>query len=122
MSWPVHPTMMGRAARRPGTGACHNLASGGEIERSVAIVASWARYAEGVDERGEPIQVVDRLREPLMAAVHRWQDAPLAFVATRDVFGDLVNDQRFVTVYTAVLASLHDKGARATLEDLTTRG
>jgi len=38
------------------------------------------------------------------------------------VFGDLVNDQRFVTVYTAVLASLHDKGARATLEDLTTRG
>ncbi len=100
----------------------HNLASGGEIERSVAIVASWARYAEGVDERGEPIQVVDRLREPLVAAARRWQDAPLAFVATRDVFGDLVDDQRFVTVYTAVLGSLHDKGARATLEDLTTRG
>jgi len=91
----------------------------------VAIVASWARwarYAEGVDERGEPIQVVDRLREPLMAAAHRWQNAPLAFVATRDVFSDLVDDQRFVTVYTAVLASLHDKGARAKLQDLTTRG
>ncbi len=99
----------------------HNLASGGEIERSVAIVASWARYAEGVDEHGEPITVVDRLREPLMAAAHQWQNAPLAFVATRDVFGDLVDDQRFVTVYSDVLASLHDKGARATLEALASR-
>ena len=26
------------------------------------VVASWARYAEGVDEQGEPIEVVDRLR------------------------------------------------------------
>ena len=65
--------------------------------------------------------MVDRLREPLMAAAHQWQNAPLAFVATRDVFGDLVDDQRFVTVYTAVLASLHDKGARATLEELASR-
>ena len=37
------------------------LATGGEIRRSAAVVASWARYAEGVDEEGEPIEVVDRL-------------------------------------------------------------
>ena len=37
------------------------LATGGEIRRSAAVVASWARYAEGVDEQGEPIEVVDRL-------------------------------------------------------------
>ena len=36
------------------------LESGGEITRSAAIVASWARYAEGVDEEGEPIEIVDR--------------------------------------------------------------
>src|SRR5919107_1433762 len=45
----------------------HNLATGGEIRRSVAVVASWARYAEGVDEQGQPIEVVDRLRDRLMA-------------------------------------------------------
>src|SRR5664280_1863480 len=32
----------------------HNVA-GGEIRRSAAVVASWARYAEGVDEQGQPI-------------------------------------------------------------------
>ena len=28
---------------------------------------SWARYAEGVDEQGEPIEVVDRLKDAVMA-------------------------------------------------------
>ena len=36
-------------------------AAGGEVRCSAAVVASWARYAEGVDEQGEPIEVVDRL-------------------------------------------------------------
>src|SRR5689334_23737963 len=42
-----------------------NLATGGEIRRSAAIVASWARYAEGVDEEGRPIEVVDQLKDEL---------------------------------------------------------
>lgn len=31
-----------------------NLANGGEVARSTAIVACWARYAEGIDENGDP--------------------------------------------------------------------
>ena len=46
----------------------HNLENGGEIERSALVVASWARYAEGVDEQGEPIEVVDQLKDRVMAA------------------------------------------------------
>ena len=38
-----------------------------EIDRSARSWPSWARYAEGVDEQGEPIDVVDRLRDKLMA-------------------------------------------------------
>lgn len=96
----------------------HNLANGGEILRSVAVVASWARYAEGVDEQGRPIEVVDPLRDVLQEAARRQRDDPLAFVANRDVFGDLVEDERFVSTYRSVLSSLHTRGARATLEDL----
>ncbi|GIF25912.1 mannitol 2-dehydrogenase [Actinoplanes tereljensis] len=96
----------------------HNLDTGGDIVLSTAIVASWARYDEGVDEQGQPIEVVDRLREPLMAAAKKQQDEPLAFIANREVFGDLVDSERFVSAYTSVLAGLHHKGARATLEDL----
>jgi mannitol 2-dehydrogenase len=96
----------------------HNLASGGEIERSTAVVASWARYAEGVDEQGRPIEVVDRIRDRLMANAGRQHDDPLAFIADREVFGDLVDNERFVSAYRSALASLHAKGARATLESL----
>jgi mannitol 2-dehydrogenase len=96
----------------------HNLASGGEIHRAAAVVASWARYAEGVDEQGAPIDVVDPLREVLMANAQRQREEPLAFIANRQVFGDLVDNDRFVAAYRRTLASLHTHGARATLERL----
>jgi mannitol 2-dehydrogenase len=94
------------------------LATGGEIRRSAAVVASWARYAEGVDEAGEPIEVVDRLRDSLEQLARRQRNDPDAFIANRDVFGDLANDKRFVTAYRSALSSLHQRGARATLESL----
>ena len=95
-----------------------NLDAGGEIHRSAAIVASWARYAEGTDEQGAVIDVVDRLREPLMAAAARNREDPLAFVSQPELFGDLASNERFVQAYTQALASLHDAGARATVENL----
>ena len=94
------------------------LATGGEIRRSAGVVASWARYAEGVDEAGQPIEVVDRLRDSLEQLARRQRDDPDAFIANRDVFGDLANDNRFVTAYRSALSSLHQRGARATLESL----
>jgi mannitol 2-dehydrogenase len=96
----------------------HNLESGGEILRSAAVVASWARYAEAVDEQGRPIQVVDRLADQLTATAKRQHDEPLAFIQNRDLFGDLADNERFVSAYRSALASLHEKGARATLENL----
>ena len=92
------------------------LEAGGPIERSAAVVASWARYAEGVDEQGEPIEVVDRQRDGLVAIAGRQREEPDAFIANRELFGDLVDDARFVAAYRTALGSLHERGARATLE------
>ncbi len=94
------------------------LADDGEVARSAAIVASWARYAEGVDEQGAPIDVVDRQRERVMALASRQREDPLAFIANGDLFGDLIEHERFVSAYTSALRSLHERGARATLEAL----
>ena len=44
-----------------------NLESGGPISHTTAIVAGWARYAEGVDEHGQPIEIVDRLADQVTA-------------------------------------------------------
>jgi mannitol 2-dehydrogenase len=94
------------------------LEAGGPIEHSAAVVASWARYAEGVDEQGEPIEVVDRLRDRLVAIARRQREDPDAFIANRELFGDLVDDPRFVAAYRSALRSLHERGARATLESI----
>ncbi|MGH3358676.1 MAG: mannitol dehydrogenase family protein [Nocardioidaceae bacterium] len=98
------------------------LANDRPVRLSAAIVASWARYAEGVDERGEPITVVDRLAESLVPTARRQREEPTAFIENRDVFGDLVDDARFVGPYLQTLHSLHTVGARATLESLMAGG
>jgi mannitol 2-dehydrogenase len=95
-----------------------NLDKGGEIERSALVVASWARYAEGVDEQGQPIQVVDQLKDRVMAAAARQQDDPLAFIRDEQLFGDLATNERFAEAYSRWLDSLHQVGARVTLERL----
>ena len=73
------------------------LASGGEIDCSAAIVASWARYAEGLDEQGEPITVVDPLRDELVAIALTQRQDPLAFIRNERLFGDLVESERFTS-------------------------
>jgi mannitol 2-dehydrogenase len=95
-----------------------NLASGREIVRAVAIVASWARYAEGFDEHGRPIEVQDTLRDDLMARAREQSDDPLAFVRNRQLFGDLVDHPVFARHYEDCLKSFHSVGARRTLENL----
>lgn len=96
------------------------LRAGGDVTRSAAIVASWARYAEGVDERGEPIEVVDRLADELTARARTQRDGdPLAFLRDPTLFGSLVDEPRFTEPYLAALGSLHRVGAHATLEALT---
>jgi mannitol 2-dehydrogenase len=98
------------------------LSRGDDIARSAAIVASWARYAEGVDEQGRPIEVVDRQRERLMALAARQREDPLAFIGNRELFGDLIEHERFVSAYLTALCSLHERGARRTLQSLVDSG
>ncbi|KZF09939.1 mannitol dehydrogenase [Rhodococcus sp. EPR-157] len=95
-----------------------NLESGGEIALSTAVVASWARYAEAVDEQGQPIEIVDQLKDSLVPLARTQHENPTAFIAHRAVFGDLIDNERFVAEYTKQLESLHLNGARATLQSL----
>jgi mannitol 2-dehydrogenase len=95
-----------------------NLAAGRDVTLSAAVVAAWARYAEGVDEQGERIEVVDRLADRLTTVARTQHDDPLAFVRADDLFGDLAAHPRFTTPYLEALGDLHTVGARALLERL----
>ena len=92
------------------------LEQGGPIRRASLVVAAWARYAEGTDEEGETIEIVDRRKDAVMKRAAEQSQDQLAFLRDPDLFGDLVDDERFTKEYAAALESLHEHGARATLE------
>ena len=95
------------------------LAAGRSFTRSTAVVASWARYAEGTDENGAPHEIDDDLAPQLHAAARRQRRHRTAFVEdNRAVFGDLAGDPRFTAVYSSILTALLDHGVRKTLSDL----
>ena len=89
---------------------------------SAAIVASWARYAEAVDERGEEIVVVDPLAEELVPLAQTQRVEPTAFIGNSRLFGDLADDPRFREPYLAALSRLHGYGSRATVAWLVDEG
>ena len=95
-----------------------NLVTGAPIQLASATVASWARYAEGIDEGGEPIEVVDQLADSLVPLARSQRTHPTAFIENTAVFGDLAREARFVQAYRWALDSLHRHGARATLQAL----
>lgn len=100
----------------------HDLAAGIPVPYSAAIVASWARYAEGVDEAGEPIEIVDRLRDTLVPIAQSQRTNPTAFIENRALFGDLADDPAFREPYLETLAVLHTEGAGAALDRLLAKG
>ena len=93
--------------------------AGGEIDAAPRWSSPrWARYAEGVDEQGEPIEVVDRLqgrgdgRGP-RAQARRPAGVPRATATCSATWSTTSGSP---TAYVAALDSLHEHGARATLE------
>jgi len=87
------------------------LAAGASVDRLALVVASWARYAEGTDEAGASIDVVDRRRAAVTAAAREG-----AFLEQRELFGDLAEQPAFASAFQAHLESLRTVGARATLQ------
>ena len=99
-----------------------NIAAARPVPLSAAICAAWARYAEGTDEQGAPIEIVDRIAdERHAAALAQLEEGgdPLAFVRNRDLFGDIADQPQFTEPYLVALELLHTHGAAATLRALT---
>jgi mannitol 2-dehydrogenase len=94
------------------------LETGGEIRRTAAVVAGWARYAEGIDDRGNAIDVLDRAQPALSERARRQRADPRSFVGRAELFGGLATDETFLGAYDAARALLVERGARATVEAL----
>jgi mannitol 2-dehydrogenase len=95
------------------------LDAGGPIERAATALAFWARYAQGSDVHGEPINVVDHRRDDVMAAAQRDLDEPGSFLDQPAVFADLGQNTRLRQAFAEAVAVVREAGVPAALSRIT---
>ena len=78
-------------------------------------VAGWMRYLQGVDERGNEISIADRQAGELRARANEGGKNPRPLLSLRGVFGDLGQNETFVSELAAALHELDARGAKATV-------
>lgn len=92
------------------------LALGGSTRRLALVVASWCRYAQGKDERGDAIVMDDPMAETLSASARADGRDGSVFLGLHEIFGDLGQSAIFAGQVSKALRCLEDQGVMATLK------
>jgi mannitol-1-phosphate/altronate dehydrogenase len=90
-------------------------AAGSPYRLLTLATAGWFRYLFGVDEHGAPIPIQDQMVDQLRALAAEGKDDPHPLLRMHSLFGDLAQDEGFVTSLQEALRMLYAEGARATL-------
>ncbi|MFQ1000961.1 mannitol dehydrogenase family protein [Modestobacter sp. SSW1-42] len=91
------------------------LAEGRPHALLTLAVAGWARYLQGVDETGRPLEVQDARAGRLQELARAGGTDPRPLLSERTLFGDLADDEGFVARLQSALEQLTRDGVRATL-------
>lgn len=91
------------------------LHRGSAIDGLALASAFWCRYCAGVTDSGAAIAPNDTDWRRLTARAIAARTDPAAWLAMRDLFGDLGDHPRYVTAFTAALTRIWRDGTRATL-------
>ena len=93
------------------------LKAGASIGGLALVSAMWCRYCYGETESGKTIPPNDPSWERLQAAAKPARSDPSAFLAMRDIFGDLSRNSSYIGAFSTALARLWERGVRATLAE-----
>ncbi len=93
------------------------LAAGASVRGLALVSALWCRYCTGESESGKTIPPNDPSWDRLQAAAKPARNDPQAFLAMRDIFGELADNRIYVEAFSGALASLWSNGVRATIAD-----
>ncbi len=94
------------------------LDRGGATGLLTLVVASWIFYfSKGVDERGQPLQIVDARAAELRLLAGRSQTDPRPMLSAKTIFGErLPSDPAFVQAVADAMRRLSDRGVHATMQ------
>jgi mannitol 2-dehydrogenase len=92
-----------------------NLARGVMPTGLVLECALWCRYCAGVDEAGRVIEPNDPNWERLVAAAQAARSDPSAWLAQRDIYGDLADHAGFADAFARALGEVWAQGSGAAM-------
>lgn len=92
---------------------------GREFPVVMALLALWARFVRGIDERGAEMRIVDRRLETLRRASEGQAEDPLAFLRLRELFGGLAEQPALARAFATSWRVLEEEGVRALLRRVT---
>jgi len=92
------------------------LRVGADVTGLALESALWCRYCAATDDAGGSITLNDPNAERLTPPAQAAKDDPVAFLALRDIFGDLADSSLFRERFAIALESLWRDGTRATLQ------
>lgn len=97
-----------------------NLKIGGSIKYATFILAAWCYYSDKMmDEDRQPLEVIDVLKDELHQAAKGTEGNWNTFLNQAEIFGDLIENERFVEEYTsAVQAIYREQGVRELMDGL----
>jgi len=85
-----------------------NLATGGSIKFATLVIAAWGYYSDkGMDRHGHPIEIIDAMSAELHKAAEQTRTDPLAFIKQESLFGNLAKNERFTTLYAAMVQNIY---------------
>lgn len=99
-----------------------HLRQGSDWQHLALGIAGWMRYTQGIDEKGQPIDVVDPLSAEFQRINQHYQGVGrvAALLELTTIFGhDLVQNDAFVSAVTRAYQQLNDQGALACVSRLT---
>ncbi len=91
------------------------LAHGQGVTGLALESALWCRYCYGETETGMPIDIDDVQAERLKEAARQARTSPRAFLALRDIFGDIADSTEFCNAFETMLTGLWRNGVATTM-------
>ena len=97
-----------------------NLASGGSIDYATLILVAWCYYSDKeMDENNNPLEIIDTQQNLLHEAAKKTASHPLSFLEVSEVFGKLIENERFTKRYVEMIQLIYEgKGIRKIMSDI----
>lgn len=96
------------------------LQTNGTFGYAAFLIAAFAKYSLGVNEKGNPLNIIDVKADELRRYAKASESKPEAFLEIASIFGDLRTNSAFVEVYKKAYENITKHGVEQSISSINT--